>query len=104
MNTGGFFGGGFAKDQEIINKKEMVDGWRGSGNFQAFVVSSNLFFEQKSGQNFNTQNEQKREKRISLSKASGKGKKSKTTAIDEDGEREGGDANSNPINPRGVKP
>jgi hypothetical protein len=31
-------------------------------------------------------------------------KKSKRTAIDEDGERRGGDANSNPVNPRGVKP
>jgi hypothetical protein len=37
-----FFGGGFAKDQEIINKKEVMDGWGIYGDFKPFDVNSNL--------------------------------------------------------------
>ena len=104
MNVGGFFGVGFAKYQEIINEKKVVDGWSGSGDFQSFNVTSSFFFEQQSRQNFNIQDKQKMRKGISLPKASFRGKKSKRTAIDKNGERERGDANFDLVNPRRRKP
>jgi hypothetical protein len=104
VNACGFFGGGFAKDQEIISKKEVVDGWSGFGDFQAFDVTNSFFFEQQSRQNFNTQDKQKRREGISLPKAFFRGKKSKRTAIDKNGERGRGDTNSDLVNPRRVKP
>ena len=70
MNACGFFGSGFAKDQEIISKKKMMDSWSGFGYFQTLEVSCSFFFEQKSRQDFSTQDEQKGRERVSLPKAS----------------------------------
>jgi hypothetical protein len=53
VNVGGFFGSSFAKDQEIISKKEMMDSWRGFGHFHALEVTCSFFFEQKPRQDFN---------------------------------------------------
>jgi hypothetical protein len=98
-----FFGSGFAKGQEIISKHEVMNGRGVSGDFYPFYIAQSFFYKQQSGKNFNAKDEQKRGKRVTLPKASFMRKQTKRVAIDKNGERRRGDAQSDLINPRRVE-
>ena len=71
----------FPKNEKVISKKEMVYCKNIPSNLEVFDKAISFFFEQQSWEDFSTQNEEERGKRITLSQPSLRGEKSKGASI-----------------------